>query len=191
MTPKKMNTFLKLSLTLLVVLVVIGLYFANQKLTTLAHDTARLKAKIEVSQKQIGVYEQAKQQVDSLGYVDELANKVLPERENQSVVVAELSQFALRSRLSVAQITFPQDTKKLNPGSKTTVKTPAGVAVVPAVIEFKEGTKYENVLEFLRTIENNRRKMQVTNVSFTPDEENKAVFSKVSVSMNLYTRAEK
>ncbi len=191
MTPKKMNKTLKAILVVSIVAAMALLYFANQKLTSMAEQTARLKAESQVAEQQIQTYQKTKEKVESLDYVNELAGKVLPENEEQSVIVAELSQFALRSRLSVAQINFPES----NTGSsrrsttETNIAVPKGVATIPITIQFADDSRYENLLEFLRYVEENRRKMQVTNISLTPNSEDRSRLSEVTVSINLYSKS--
>ena len=189
MTPRKMNLILKVVMLVLIIATGVGLYFANKKLTSTATETSRLKAQVEIGQKQIKTYEATKAKVDSLDYVEELAAKVLPQEQEQSLTVAELSQFALRSRLGVAEITFTDSTTK-SKSSKTKTKTPIpkGVTVIPLTIKFKPGSKYDNLLEFLKAVEENRRKMQVTNISLTPDEVDRSSFQNVTVDINLYVR---
>lgn len=191
MTPRKMNHILKAMLLASIIVTIAGLYFANQKLTAIATETATLKAKVEVGQKQIAAYEQTKTKVDSLDYVDDLATKVLPEEQEQSLTVAELSQFALRSRLSVEEITFKEtaaETGKSKSKTKTKKAIPKGVVVIPVSIKFQAGSRYDYLLEFLKSVEENRRKMQVTNIALSPDETNRSLLQDVSVDINLYVK---
>jgi Tfp pilus assembly protein PilO len=186
MTPKRVNVLLKASLIALVVITSAGLYLANQKLVNVANTTSRLHSEIELSQKQVEAYNLTKIKVESLGYVDELANKVLPASSEQSVVVAELSQFAARSKLSVAQISFPDST---GPKPQSSAGIPKGVTSVPISIQFKDGTKYENILEFLRYVEKNQRKMQVVDIDLKPNDEDRSQLSSVTIVLNLYVKS--
>lgn len=188
MTPKKMNKLLIGLISLSIALIAVGLYFANTKLTATAETTAKNKAELEITNAQISSYKITQSKVSSLSYVEELADTVLPAAKDESAIVAELSQFALRSRLSVAEISFaePATTTKADPKAKSAA--PKGVNVVPISVKLKAGAQYNNLLEFLKLVENNRRTMQVTNISITPDEENRAVLSDISIAINLYTR---
>lgn len=193
MTPKRMNRVLKITILLLVVGVSAGVYLADKQLNAIATDTARLRAQVEISDKQLSAYQLTKQKVDSLSYVEELAGKVLPEEQEQSLTVAEISQFALRARLAVEDITFVDTEKtavtKGKAGDKKTKSTiPKGVSVIPMSIKFQDGSRYDYLLEFLRSVEDNRRKMQVTNISLTPDADNRALLKSVTVELNLYVR---
>ncbi len=186
MTPKLVNRILRISLIALVVITIAGLYFANRRLVEIANNTSRLRSQIELSQKQVEAYNLTKIKVESLGYVDELANKVLPTNTEQSAVVAELSSFADRSGLTVAQINFADTTSSK---TQTPATTPKGVTPIPISIQFKEGAKFENILEFLRYIEKNQRKTQVVNIDLKPNDKDRSLLSSVTVRINLYTKS--
>lgn len=190
-----MNHVLKITILLLVIVVAGGIYFADKQLKSIASDTARLRAQVEIGDKQLTTYQATKQKVDSLSYVQELAGKVLPEQQEQSLTVAEISQFALRARLTVEDITFVDTTKTTTTKTKSTDKKakstiPKGVSVIPMSIKFQDGSRYDYLLEFLKSIEDNRRKMQVTNISLTPDVDNRALLKSVTVELNLYVRSQ-
>lgn len=194
MTPRRMNHVLKIAIVLLVVGVAGGIYFADKQLKSIASDTARLRAQVEIGNKQLSTYQATKQKVDSLSYVQELAGKVLPEEQEQSLTVAEISQFALRARLTVEDITFVDTTKTTTTKTKSTDKKakstiPKGVSVIPMSIKFQDGSRYDYLLEFLKSVEDNRRKMQVTNISLTPDADNRSLLKTVTVELNLYVRS--
>lgn len=202
MSPHRVNILLKVALAVIVVGAIGGLFVANKKLQLVAQDTAKQKAKVEIGERQIKIYQQTKKQVDSLGYVNDLANEVLPPTEDQSAVVAELSEFANRSRLYVSQITFPAASKTAaaapsgaapaaGAAASKTSTTPKGVLVTPVTIQFKDVTNFEGVIDFLRTTESTKRKSQVTNIAIIPNEKDHSVLTQIDVSMNLYTRQPK
>lgn len=193
MTPKKMNNLLWATLGLLIVAALAGLYFMNQIVTDMAQSTARLRAEAEINQKKLAIYTASQQRAESLEYVNNLAEQILPGDHDQSATIAEISQFALRSNLQVADITFdipnPEDAKKTKKQKDEASKgLPRGVEIIPVTLTLQEGARYDNILEFLKTLENNRRKMQVVNVSLTPSEENRAVFEQVIFRIHIYAR---
>lgn len=190
MTPKKMNLVMRCSVVVLILLPLVGLYFANQHLTTLAKKTARLEAEVILQEKQLTAYEATKSAVDSLQDIGDLAIRVLPEQQEQSLTVAELSAFAQRSSLRIKELTFAEPPAEAKGKKKDKEKTviPKGVTISPVVISFQEGARYDYFLDFLRAVEENRRKMQITNISLTPNEENRTLLDEVSVSLNLYVK---
>lgn len=189
MTPKKMNITLKVILTVIIFVLVGGLYISNQKLTDIANKTSEFKAQAEFAQKQLDTFKLTKIKVESLGYVDELAAKVLPEDKEQSAIIAEISLFAKRARLSLSQIEFPE--KEVSRSSRSGSKAgaaPKGVAVIPVTVKFKEGARYENILEFLRYTEENQRKIQVASIDLKPDAKNRSLLNEVTVVLSLYSK---
>jgi Tfp pilus assembly protein PilO len=185
MTAKRMNLTLKIGLALILVGIAAGLYFANKKLTTLAKQTTELKAKVEIGEQQIKSYEVTKAKVGNLSYVDELAAQVLPAQEDQSTVVAELTQFGRQTGLTISRIEFLEAGK--SPTGKK-LATPAGVNVTPVNINIAAGGSYSDLLNYLKLLETNRRRSQVSNINIAPDNENPNRLSEVTISLNLYTK---
>lgn len=184
MTPRKMNLALKITAGLVIVASLVFLYFANNRLSNIAKETASLKAQIEVSDNQLQIYEVTKKRVESLSYVEGLANQVLPATEDQSVIVAEITQFARNSNLQIGEINFIEGQAA---GSKKAAPI-SGVKVTAFTIQIGGGATFENLLSFLRAIEGNRRKSQVTSINISPDSNSPGSLSNVTISLNLYTR---
>ena len=191
MTPKKMNLALKVLIGVLIAITVAGLYFANQKLTRLATETAKLKTDIEVTNQRIKDYELTEAKVNQLSYVKDLAAQIVPQNEDQSAIVAELAEFARRSNLQTGAITFDETAQTTTAPVTSTakaVKPPAGVGIVPVIFTVGDSAKYEDVLAFLRYIEANRRKMQVTQITLTPNGDNGNLLDNVILSLNLFVK---
>lgn len=188
MTPRRMNRLLRVLLIAFIGIGVVGLYFANQKLTGIAKETAKLKADVSIGQQQLVAYQKTKDQVDALSYVSDLANKVLPADKDQSAIVAEVSEFALRSGVTISQINFSDVAKPASSGVKKSLVIPKGVSVIPVTVQLQAGAKYDNLLTFLKTLEDNRRKSQVTNITLTPDGKDRTRLSQVTIAFNLYTQ---
>ncbi len=195
MSPKKMNRTLKIILLVIIILIVAGLFFADKKLQHVSKQTVELKAQIEADSKKLAIYELTKIKVDELGYIKNLAAQILPQNEEQSVVVAELAAFAKRSNLQTGSITFAEGTQAAAPTNsknkdKAKVSTvPKGVELVPVVFTVSESASYEDVLGFLKYIEQNRRKMQITQISLTPNSDDANKLDDVSVSLNLFVKS--
>lgn len=190
MTPRLMNKILKGLMIVVALLLLACLYFGDKRVAGVAMETSRLKAVVEVNQQQIKIYDQTKKKVATLGYVNELANKVLPPDKEQSAIVAEVSEFAKRSNLSVSQITFSEVAKTTGaaPAAKTNLVIPKGVQVIPVTIQMQSGATYNDVLDFLKTVENNQRKMQLTSINLKPNLDDRQILDQVNISMNLYAK---
>lgn len=191
MNPKQTHRILVVSLVLIILMSIAGLYFANKRLTSLANNTAKLNAKAEIDKEKLQAYRQTKLKVESLSYVDQLADKVLPADAEQSTVVAEISQFAARSGVAVDSVNFESNLKSApvaaNKGSKKAA-IPAGVTTIPISIKLSNGVEYSNLLNFLQSIENNRRKSQITSIELSPDLANRSRLNQVRIVLNVYAR---
>lgn len=196
MTPKKMKRMLWCCLLIIVFGVIAGLYLSNATLSSLANKTAKLRTESEVNQQKLSTYKTSRQRVEELDYINDLAQQILPAGYSQSSTIAELSQFALRSNLQVADITFDIPTeedkkaarKEKKDSKDASKKLPKGITVVPLTLTLQEGARYADVLDFLTTIEQNRRKMQVVTVNLTPSEGDGAVLDQVVLRISVYTR---
>lgn len=190
MTPRLMNKILRGLMIVVALLLLACLYFGDKRVAGVAMETSRLKAVVEVNQQQIKIYDQTKKKVATLGYVNELANKVLPPDKEQSSIVAEISEFAKRSNLTVSQITFSEVAKTTGaaPAAKTNLVIPKGVQVIPVTIQMQSGATYNDVLDFLKTVENNQRKMQLTSINLKPNLDDRQILDQVNISMNLYAK---
>ena len=190
MNAKTMNKLLKITLVGLFVVVLLGLFFADKKLTDAANSTTQLKAQAEIDSKRLENYELTKIKIEELGYVKDIAKQILPDSENQSVIVAELAEFGRRSNLQTGSITFAEAAKTTSkdPKDKAANKVPEGVAVVPVVFTVSETAQYQDLLNFLKYIEQNRRKMQITQISLTPNLDNGEELQDISVSLNLFVK---
>lgn len=185
MTPKQTNKALIGALFLLIAALIAGLYFTNQRLTAVANETTKYATEIEVSKQQIKIYDLTKSKLKSLSETEEILGQILPEEEEQSLIVAELSGFARRSTpsLAVSGIEF-RDPPDKSDAKKS--KLPKNVKVIPMIVTFRK-VRYEGVVDFLREVEDNRRTMQVHNIGLKQNEETKTAID-VTISMNLYAK---
>lgn len=193
MTPRKLNIILWSILGLMLVGIAGGLYFSDTLLAGLAKDTALMKADTEIARSKVATYTKNKTLTEQLSYIEAMADEVLPVAQDQSVVVSEIFHFAAASGVGISGLTFDEVPVVKGKKSKEQLEKekllPKGVAVVPISVNLTEGTPYSGVENFLRKLEENRRKMQITGLTMQPSEESLSVFSSVELKINLYTKA--
>ena len=166
-------------------------YLFDGRLSTLNEDVGKLLAEQQAIGEQIQIYENAERKVEELAFVEELAAKVLPTSKEQANVVAELKTFIVDAGLSFSSVTFSGS--EIGNGGLSISQTQAqsglqGVRVLPVTAVIEAGARYEDVIKLLQTIENNQRKMQVTDIALTPEAESQDTFSSITMQINVYVR---
>ena len=166
-------------------------YYFNNDLETLNTEVGELLAEQEVVGSQILSYEVTQKKVEELAFVQDLANDVLPDSKEQANVVAEIKQFVNDAGLQLETLSFNSGST-VNTGLSNTqteaVQSLAGVRVLPAVAVISSGATYNDILNLLQKIENNQRKMQVTEISLTPVPGSDRLTT-TTVKINIYLRA--
>ncbi len=190
MTPKSM--FFTLLGTAIGLIAIGGgvYYYFNSSLVTLNQEVGELLAEQEVIGLQIDVYEATEEQVEDLEFVEELANSVLPADKEQANVIAEIKQFVSEAGLQIEQLSFNTSATTGTGLSLTQTEAVAnlpGVRVLPATVVISQGARYEDALRLLRKIENNQRKMQVTEVSLSPIPGSNRLAT-ITLKLNIYLR---
>lgn len=191
-SPKK-AFYVLLGLTGVTVAAGVGLFYLfDTQLTTLNSDISQMLAEEKAIDSQKTIYQRTGEQVANLENFKELTDEVLPESKQQANVVAELKKFVIDAGLEFDSVTFSgsESTK----GGVEISQTQAlaglvGARILPATVIVREGATYSQVQKMLQIIENNRRKMQVTEISLTPQEES-GTFSTITLQIDVYVRSD-
>jgi hypothetical protein len=143
---------------------------------------------------------QAKRDIEQYNELEQVAKAIVPQEKDQARTVRELVAIANQAGIRIDSITFPPSTLGQAPakGSKqptgptgTTQLTPveglSGVYSMPISVEIGSAVTYDQLLGFLRSLEQNRRTSHVTNISITPDQENRALVN-FSLQINAYIK---
>lgn len=155
-----------------------------------------LKAQSQADDTELLNLEQAKKDVEKYSYFKAVAKTVIPNDKDQAEAVSEIFQFAKQAGIRIQNITFPTSSLGLNTSSLGTAAqdatTPAatskaisqakpvtgisGLYSLELTISPQNGNDvppsfqvtYPKVLAFLKSIEDNRRTAQITQVVIQP-----------------------
>jgi hypothetical protein len=193
MTPKRATFVLTGILILIVFAGGAAFYLGDKMLQAKSAEISQQKAELEAVQTEVQIFQDSKEKVEKYGFVNDLAGKILPESKFQSEVVAELTQFATANNISIQALTFTGgDAANADPNlSQTdTVEGLPGVRVLGASMQFttEPPINYSDFLNFLRRVETNQRKMQVTTLSITPNPEDPSTIASATVSVNIFLK---
>ncbi len=162
-----------IALNVLMVVGIIGTFsFASKIAKTKSAAIAVKKAQISNNEKSLDNFQTLEHALNQNKEVEDIAAKVLPQDKEQSVVIKEINKFATAADINLDDLTFvagsgPTTTKTSTP----TLTTPSGlkgVYVLKVQITGKN-TSINNMLDFMKLIEDNRRRMQVTSISIKPN----------------------
>lgn len=159
-----------------------------------------LKAKkqaLETEQTNLAV---AKKEVAKYASLEKIAESIVPQDKDQAEAVREIVNIAAASNIKLTSIDFPTSTlgqtsttskaaqQRILLSQLTPVKGIARVYVLPISVKDNEqadATTYNNFLNFLTKLEQNRRTSEVTNLSIQPQSNGLITFS---LTINEYIR---
>lgn len=99
----------------------------------------------------------------------------------QNQIVQDVTNFANIAGVTILGFDFPTSPSATRP-TKTGVKSIAATATLQTPLS------YENYLKFLRLIEQNLTRMQITNISITPDPNTPGLISNPLVGLEVYVK---
>jgi hypothetical protein len=200
------------SIVFLVGLCAAGTYLAFTMLTNEGQRLLDLKLEDAVLDKQNSSLVQAKKDIAEYEGLEMIAKTVVPQEKDQARTTLELINLAAQSGITISSIEFPESllgeaakkskSKTTTDGttapvktvdSNTTQLTPLtnlkGVYTMEIQVESDSAQpiSYDQLLTYLKLLENNRRTAQVRNISISPSTENRNEIS-FSLVLNSYVK---
>lgn len=161
-----------------------------------------LKLEQKVLDKRSTALLQAKKDITEYEDLEQIARSVVPQDKDQARTVVEIVNIARELGISVTSIAFPDSLLgQVSRGSRrgtttdpnltqlTPLTSPKGVYSMEIRIE-TDGDRpvpYARLLNFLSRLENNRRTAQVTNISISPDEDNRNLIT-FTLTLTTYVK---
>lgn len=100
----------------------------------------------------------------------------------QNQIIEDITRYANSAGLRVLEFSFPDES------SSGTKKQTGGLKSISVQVSLARPTEYLNFLRFLKFIEQNLTKMQVTEVSVRPSDDNPALIEATSLSLEVYVK---
>jgi Tfp pilus assembly protein PilO len=148
---------------------------------------SQFKADDQANDQLIGYYKALQNTLNSNEDLDSMIQKILPSDKDQSAALADLDKFSKINKVPIRQINFNPGTNK---GSGKTLTSPSGIKGVSVISVAISGasTPYENLINFLKTIETTQRRMQVTSLNITPNSTNPGVLDRIDMTVDIYIK---
>lgn len=99
----------------------------------------------------------------------------------QNQIVQDVTHFADIAGVTILGFDFPTN-------QAASKQTKAGVKSLAATVMLQTPLSYNNYLKFLRLIEQNLTRMQITNISITPDDTTPGLISNPLVGLEVYVK---
>lgn len=174
-------------LVLLTAVISVIFYFASIKLNEQTIATSHAKIDNELEETEIIKLKSLQTYLNQNKSTVERAADVVSESQSytyQNQGISDLNTFANRTGVSIMAIDFP--TPKQTPAKGEVVIS--GVKKIPMVVRLDGPVDFVRVLQFIKQIEQNLTKMQITSVALTPDTEKPNLLASPTLNIEVFVR---
>ncbi len=193
----------------LIVAAIFGFTALGDVLQNKALEVNHAQTDADIGSSNVKQLEKLNRDLESHEDIVQRAKQIVAESQSyqyQDQIVQDINSFAGRAGITILGYNFGgqddttsstqgsrPETSAATPGSPTDspqskTNIPAGVKTVTANITLKNPVPYSNFLRFLKLIEQNVTKMQITGISLSSDNNNPDQISNPTIGLIVYTR---
>ncbi len=177
LTPPKLRIILSVSMFLIVAAAVAAASLSYPFLRDRAVETSHATLDASASQNNLRALEELKERLGEDQEIVSRANSIVAESKSyqyQDQIIGDLNNYAGKAGVEITNIDFTATASTPSPSATTPPAAPApvapsGVKSMQATVTLKNPINYLSLLRFLRSIEQNLTKMQVSKVSLAKD----------------------
>lgn len=172
------------AIILLVIGVGVGSWLMQGMLSSQVIETDHARIDADLSRTELQRSKSLQTYLDQNKAAIEKTNAVVSETkayQYQNQIVNDIETYASKAGVIILGYSFPQDTAVAKPDS-------TGLKSVSASLTLQTPLSYVNYLRFLKYIEQNITKMQITNLTLTPDPDNANNIKSTSITLKVYVR---
>lgn len=185
LTPRALRIVLVLLLLVSLAICGYGAWWATQLLDQKAREADHSYIEAELSQQEVETLRRLQNELEAKKDVVDRAALIASTATNyqyQDQVVNDLQTYARRDGIKINSYDFSA-AKDAKTGSG-----PAGTTRTPFTISIEGPLEYAKFMQFLRDVENNLTKLQVTSLALTPDSKNLKLINDPTVSLVVYLK---
>lgn len=180
-------------IALLVVLAGVGYYYGSEFLRQTVIQTSHIKTDASLSESNIAKLKKLETELEDKKEVVARTTQIISESSEyqyQDQIVRDINAYASRAGVKVIGYDFGDGGKKIQrpTANKKQPIVIKGVTTLNATLTLATPIKYDNFLKFLKAIEQNLTKMQVTGVNMSPDTQDSNSISNPSVGLQIYVK---
>ena len=199
--------WLMVGVNCIVVVAIIASVVVGDRLLKKQSDTI-LAQKLENSvleKEQVSVLT-AKQDLEKYAELQQIAKQIVPQEKDQALTTRQIVTLADKSSVHIGSIGFPSSTlgnaaTKKSADSTAPSPTVSGISQakpvaginnllaldISVVSDTTKPSGYSNVINFLQSLENNRRTAQVSQINIQPDSKNTSLLN-FSLTLTVYIK---
>lgn len=145
------------------------LYWANSQLEIRKDQINEKRTESQELDNNITRAKSLREQLDELSDIVKVSSEVLPSSKSQENIVGELLALASKRGLTLESISFEgASSDPTNPETSQAELLKDISGVYSLGIQTSITTDYENILQFLEDVENNKRQFEITDISIAP-----------------------
>lgn len=176
MTPVKLRIILSISMVVIVIIGIGGVLAFRNYIVSYANQVSEDNAKAAFSKENVQQLKKLDKQLsDDKVAVTRAASIVADDVSHryQDTIINDLNTYAARSNLKISSYTFVDDSGSASAPAaadpNSAIKPIAGIKTVSLNVSLETPVGYESFMQFLRAIELNLTKIQITSMSITRD----------------------
>jgi hypothetical protein len=174
LTATRLRLILAVSLLLIEVLASLFIAFADSELKKYALDVSRVYADSSASQDNVQTLRKIQRELDANKEAVERANDIVAASKSyqyQDQIITDLNGYANRAGLTVTNLDFDNADPAATPtpAQPGAAAAPAGVKSTSVSVTLKNPVNYESLLRFVKSIEQNLTKMQISRIGIAKD----------------------
>lgn len=164
-----------------------GGWLLLQQLEQTVRETDHARTDADMAATELQQLRRLKQQFDEQKDIIDRAKQIAASADQyryQDQIINDISQYAKRYGLQISAFDFSAAGSTASPGSQPAV---TGTKRTPFTITLKGPLAYSSFLKFLRDIEQNLTKIQVTSLALAPDK-NPSNVTNPTISLEVYLK---
>ena len=191
LTATQLRFMLSLSLFIIVIFAAAAFYFVNSHLKTYAVEVSRVVVDANASRDNLQNLQKIEKQLNDDQDVVQKTNNIVAESQSyqyQDQIITDINDYATRAGIGITDINFSQAANTAPAATPTpAAPVPGGVKSTSVAITLKNPIDYTSLLRFLKSIEQNLTKMQVSRVNLSKDTSDNGVTSDI-LTLQVYIR---
>ncbi len=184
LTSRTVSWLLTGAIVLLLIAAGVGSWLMQGLLSSQVIETDHARINADLSQTELQRSKTLQTYLENNKAAIEKASAVVSETKTyqyQNQIVNDIESYASKAGVTVLGYSFPQDTATAKPDA-------TGLKSVSATLSLQTPVSYTNYLKFLKYIEQNITKMQITSLSLAPDTDNANNIKDTAITLKVYVR---